>query len=54
MDACMKIHGDTTLNKDPVLLGMLDLLSSQFKSKILNGKILNKKEYLKTAFRKRF
>ena len=31
MDACMKIHGGTTLNKDPFLLGMLDTLTSQSK-----------------------
>ena len=30
-DASMKIHGGTTLNKDPVLFGMLDTETSQFK-----------------------
>ena len=54
MDACMKIHGDTALNKVPVLFGMVDTLTSQFKSKILTGKILDTKEHLKIALIKRF
>ena len=33
MDACMKIHGGTMLNKDPVLFGMLDTLISQFEGR---------------------
>ena len=52
MDACMKIHGDTALNKVPVLFGMVDTLTSQFKSKILTGKILDTKEYLKNSIDK--
>ena len=40
MDACMKIHGGTKLNKDPALFGMLYTLTSQFKSKILTTKFL--------------
>ena len=27
-DTCIKIHGGTALNKDPVLFGMLDTLTS--------------------------
>ena len=53
MDACMKIHGGTTLNKDPVLFGMLDTLTSQFKSNILTDKILDTKEYLKSSIEKK-
>ena len=53
MDACMKIHGGTALKKDPVMFGMLDTLSSQFKSKILTGKILATKEYLKHGIEKK-
>ena len=53
MDACMKIHGGTALNKDPVLFGMLDTLTSQFKSKILTDKILDSKEYLKNSIEKK-
>ena len=53
MDACIRIHGDTALNKDPVLFGMLDTLSSQFNIKILTDKILDTKEYLKNNIEKR-
>ena len=53
MDACMKIHGGTMFNKDPVLFGMLDTLTSQFKSKILTDKILDTKEYLKNSIEKK-
>ena len=53
MDACMKIHGGTALNKDPVMFGMLDTLTSQFKSKNLTGKILARKEYLKHGIEKK-
>ena len=53
MDACMKIHGGATLNKDPVLFGMLDTLTSQSKSKILTDKILDTKEYLKNSIEKK-
>ena len=53
MDACTKIHGDTALNKDPVLFGMPDTLSSQFKLKILTDKILDTKEYLKNRIEKK-
>ena len=48
-DACMKIHGGTALNKDPVLCGMLDTLTSQVKSELLTSKILDTKEYLKNS-----
>ena len=53
MDACMKIHGGTKLNKDPALFGMLYTLTSQFKSKILTDKILDTKEYLKNSTEKK-
>ena len=43
MDACMKIYGGTTLNKDQVMFGMLDSLTSQFKSKILTDTILGQR-----------
>ena len=33
MDACIKTHGGTMLNKDPVLFGMLDTLTSQFEGR---------------------
>ena len=46
MTACMKIHGGTVLKKEPVLHGMLDTLTSQFKTKTLTKKILNTKDYL--------
>ena len=48
-DTCMKIHGCTALNKDRVLFSMLDTLTSQVKSKLLTGKILDTKEYLKNS-----
>ena len=48
-DACMKIHGGTAFNKDPVLCGMLDTLTSQVKSELLTSKILDTKEYLKNS-----
>ena len=48
-DTWMKIHGGTALNKDPVLFGILDTLTSQVKSKLLTGKILDSKEYLKNS-----
>ena len=53
MDACIKIHGSTTLNKDQVLFGLLHTLTSQFKSKILTDKILDTKEYLKNSIEKK-
>ena len=49
----MKIHGGTALNKDPVLFGMLDALTSQFKSKFLTDKILDTKEYVKNSIEKK-
>ena len=49
----MKTHGGTALNKDPVLFGMLDTLTSQLKSKILTDKILDTKEYLKNSIEKK-
>ena len=39
----MKIYGGTTLNKDQVMFGMLDSLTSQFKSKILTDTILGQR-----------
>ena len=46
MTACMKIHGGTVLKKEPVLHGMLDTLTTQFKTKTLTKKILNTEDYL--------
>ena len=43
----------TKLNKDPVLVGMVDVLTSQFKSKVLTDKIIDTKNYLKTVLRKK-
>ena len=43
MDACMKIYGGTTLNKEGVMFGMPDSLTSQFKSKILTDIILDQR-----------
>ena len=40
MTACMKINGSTVLKKEPVLHGVLDALTSQFKTKILITKFL--------------
>ena len=44
--ACMKIHGDTVLKKEPVLYGMFDALTNRFKIKTLTKKLLNTKNYL--------
>ena len=43
----------TKLNKDPVLFGMVDVLTSQFKSKVLTDKILDTKNYLKNSIEKK-
>ena len=53
MDTCMKIHGSTTLNKDSVLFGILDTLTSQFKQKNLTDRILDTKEYLTNSIEKK-
>ena len=54
MHACMKIHAGTApnINKDLVLFGMLDTLTSQFISKILTDKIVDMKERLKNSIEK--
>ena len=52
MTVCMKIHGGTVLKKEPVLHGMLDTLTSQFKTKTLTKKILNTKDYLTNNIKK--
>ena len=52
-DVCMKTHGSTALNENPVLFGILNMLNSQVKSKLLTGKILDAKEYLKNSIDKK-
>ena len=52
MTACMKIHDGTVLKKEPALHGMLDTLTSQFKTKTLTKKILVTKDYLTNNIKK--
>ena len=52
-DVCMKTHESTALNEDPFLFGILNMLNSQVKSKLLTGKILDAKQYLKNSIDKK-
>ena len=52
-NVCIKTHGSTALNEDPVLFGILNMLNSQVKLKLLTGKILDAKEYLKNSIDKK-
>ena len=49
----MKTHGSTALNENPALFGILYMLNGQVKSKLLTGKILDTKEYLKNSIDKK-
>ena len=51
MDACMAIHGVTNLNKSPVLISVLDTLTTKFSTDQLTDNILNSKNYLTNTIR---
>ena len=42
-NACMAIHGGSTQDKEPIIEGMIDALTSQCTTKILNKKVLSSK-----------